>query len=310
MEEKEVMLTEATTSQLGPCQVRSKTEHPCPNRAVVEIRGIPFCKACAREQEAYFAIGELDGRAPGQVPRWAENPEVQERVRTMGAVEVVSKAASLEEILAAARRLGRKVGAVHEDQKVSDMVDRVLSRQAKAHAERTGEPFGAALEAVLKTEAGRRLGELRGGPDADKAAARWQEGLAPKRANERRCTRREERSRALEDAAWKLFMQEELLELELRKDGQLAELLGGPLQGELPAQLRRLASEDQRQAEEGLVALTIGGKVSYKHLDDLTQQDRPARIASNRLRTTWLKDNRDGWLSHVEEPVGASGWRE
>jgi len=25
----------------------------------VEIRGIPFCEACAREQEAYFAIGEL-----------------------------------------------------------------------------------------------------------------------------------------------------------------------------------------------------------------------------------------------------------
>jgi hypothetical protein len=275
MEEKEVMLTEATTSQLGPCQVRSKTEHPCPNRAVVEIRGIPFCKACAREQEAYFAIGELDGRA---YPGGGEASKRQEPL-------VV-------------------------DQKVSGMVDRVLSRQAKAHAERTGEPFGAALEAVLKTEAGRRLGELRGGPDADKAAARWQEGLAPKRANERRCTRREERSRALEDAAWTLFMQEELLELELRKDGQLAELLGGPLQGELPAQLRRLASEDQRQAEEGLVALTIGGKVSYKHLDDLTQQDRPARIASNRLRTTWLKDNRDGWLSHVEEPVGASGWRE
>ena len=26
---------------------------------MVEIRGIPFCAACAREQEAYFAIGEL-----------------------------------------------------------------------------------------------------------------------------------------------------------------------------------------------------------------------------------------------------------
>ncbi len=44
---------------LIPCQVRSKTESPCTNRAVVEIRGIAFCEACAREQEAYFAIGEL-----------------------------------------------------------------------------------------------------------------------------------------------------------------------------------------------------------------------------------------------------------
>ena len=42
-----------------PCQVRSKTANPCPHRAVVEIRGIAFCGACARDQEAYFAIGEL-----------------------------------------------------------------------------------------------------------------------------------------------------------------------------------------------------------------------------------------------------------
>jgi predicted Fe-S protein YdhL (DUF1289 family) len=46
-------------SKRVPCQVRSKTESPCLHLAVVEIRGIPFCEACAREQEAYFAIGEL-----------------------------------------------------------------------------------------------------------------------------------------------------------------------------------------------------------------------------------------------------------
>jgi hypothetical protein len=39
--------------------VRSGTQSPCLHRAVVEVRGIPFCEACAREQEAYFAIGEL-----------------------------------------------------------------------------------------------------------------------------------------------------------------------------------------------------------------------------------------------------------
>ncbi len=54
---KEVFLTEATT--LGTCQVRSKTERPCLHRAVVEIWGTSFCESCAREQEAYFAIGEL-----------------------------------------------------------------------------------------------------------------------------------------------------------------------------------------------------------------------------------------------------------
>ena len=51
-------MTQATTKPV-PCQVRSKTQSPCLHRAVMEIRGIPFCEACAREQEAYFAIGEL-----------------------------------------------------------------------------------------------------------------------------------------------------------------------------------------------------------------------------------------------------------
>ena len=47
------------TSEPGACQVCSKTGIPCPRRAAVEIRGVPFCAECARGQEAYFAIGEL-----------------------------------------------------------------------------------------------------------------------------------------------------------------------------------------------------------------------------------------------------------
>ncbi len=47
------------TTKLGPCQVRSKTERPCPRQAVMEVWGVPFCEPCAREQEAYFAIGEM-----------------------------------------------------------------------------------------------------------------------------------------------------------------------------------------------------------------------------------------------------------
>ena len=61
--EREVVLIGAATKKLGPCQVRSKTEHPCPHRAVTEIWGVPFCEACAREQEAYFAIGRAHDAA-------------------------------------------------------------------------------------------------------------------------------------------------------------------------------------------------------------------------------------------------------
>ncbi len=48
-----------TMTKSEPCQVRIDTESPCPRRAEVEILGVAFCGPCAREQEAYFAIGEL-----------------------------------------------------------------------------------------------------------------------------------------------------------------------------------------------------------------------------------------------------------
>ena len=54
---EDLLKTEAT--KLGLCQVGSRTDRPCLRLAVVEIHGVPFCERCAREQEAYFAIGEM-----------------------------------------------------------------------------------------------------------------------------------------------------------------------------------------------------------------------------------------------------------
>ena len=190
---------------------------------------------------------------------------------------------------------------MHEKQRVADMANEVLTRQARARAERTGASFEEELKAGLKTEAGRQLRELRDGPHHNERADRWQEDLAPERAKERSQALKEERNRALQDAVWEQFIQEEMRDLELRKDGQLAGLLGEPLPGEQPAQLRRLASEDRRQAEEGLVALMSGGEVSYKRLNELSREDRPARIAAGRSRTTWLKERRDRWLGRGED---------
>jgi len=69
-----------TTTKLGPCQVRSKTERPCPHQAVTEIWGVPFCGSCAREQEAYFAIGKLTMQVQGLAP----DPELTERIAEAG----------------------------------------------------------------------------------------------------------------------------------------------------------------------------------------------------------------------------------
>jgi hypothetical protein len=195
---------------------------------------------------------------------------------------------------------------MQQNQSVSEMATEVLARQAGARAKRTGESLEEALRAVLQTEAGRRLGQLRDGEHRDERAEQWQPSLLQERAEERRLARlREERRRLREEeriqahkAAWESFMRKERRELELRKEGQLAELLGEALAGEPPAALRRLAREDQRQAEEGLVALTSNGKTYYKLVEELTEGDMEARIAADRLREAWLKERRDGWLDY------------
>jgi hypothetical protein len=191
---------------------------------------------------------------------------------------------------------------MHKNQRVSEMAVDVLARQAGIRAKRTGEPFQEALEAVLETEAGRQLRELRDGPHRDERAEDWQKDLVRERAQERKRERAEKRKRVQDAAAWERFMQEELRELELRRADQLARLLGEPLPGEPSAALEQLASEDRRQAEEGLVALMSGGKVFYKHIDDLSPDDMSARIAANRVRTAWLKQRRDRWLGRRGGP--------
>ena len=72
-----------------------------------------------------------------------------------------------------------------EDRSVEQMAHEVLMRQAKARAERTGEPIEEAMEAVLNTEAGAQLRELRDVPHDEESVEEWRVGMARERAEER-----------------------------------------------------------------------------------------------------------------------------
>jgi hypothetical protein len=74
---------------------------------------------------------------------------------------------------------------VSEDRSVEEMADEVLMRQAKARADRSGEPLEEAMEAVLNTEAGAQLRELRDVPHDEESVEEWQVGMAHDRAEER-----------------------------------------------------------------------------------------------------------------------------
>jgi hypothetical protein len=74
---------------------------------------------------------------------------------------------------------------VHAEQVVAEMVEKVLARQAAIRARWSGEPLGEALYAVIRTEAGRQLQELRDGPHGSERADEWQENLVCYRAEAR-----------------------------------------------------------------------------------------------------------------------------
>jgi hypothetical protein len=70
----------------------------------------------------------------------------------------------------------------------------------------------------------------------------------------------------------------------------LAQALGQlALAAESQEELDRIALEDQRLAQQGMVKLKVGEEVSYKHIDELTREDREARIEAEMEEVQWLK---------------------
>ena len=74
---------------------------------------------------------------------------------------------------------------MQKDQTVSEMVEEVLERQAKALAHSSGHSLEDARQAASDTEAGRRLGDLANGAHRHEKAREWQGSVFWERAEER-----------------------------------------------------------------------------------------------------------------------------
>jgi hypothetical protein len=84
------------------------------------------------------------------------------------------------------------------------------------------------------------------------------------------------------------FMEAERGRLQEHASGKMARALGHALPGESQQELERIALEDQRLAQEGMVKLKVGETISYKHIEELRREDRQARIAAEREEVEWL----------------------
>lgn len=101
-------------------------------------------------------------------------------------------------------------------------------------------------------------------------------------------------------------MEVERRELEDRKNGELAKVLGEALPGESQEELDRLAVEDREKAEKDLVELRRGEEVWFKHIDELTREDRRARIEAQRRRINWVQERLKKSLQPGPTPPAAS----
>ena len=84
------------------------------------------------------------------------------------------------------------------------------------------------------------------------------------------------------------FMEMERARLQEHAQGKMARALDHALPGESQEDLDRKAQEDQRLAQEGMVKLKVGEEIHYKHIDELTREDRAARMAAEREEIDWL----------------------
>lgn len=93
---------------------------------------------------------------------------------------------------------------------------------------------------------------------------------------------------------WEMFLAGEREILAGRARGRLAYALRTTLPGESREGLDLLVEEDRRLAQSGLVSLAAeDGTISYKHVDELTPEDMPARRRAEIARLDWLLERTD-----------------
>ena len=92
-----------------------------------------------------------------------------------------------------------------------------------------------------------------------------------------------------EHNGWDRYMERRQEQLARRADGKMARMIGKPLRGEDQEELDLIISDDQSLAQNGYVPLRQGPKIWHVHVDELTREDRPARIEYEKSLVRWLK---------------------
>ena len=96
----------------------------------------------------------------------------------------------------------------------------------------------------------------------------------------------------------------EMVRTKLRErcEGKLRRALRVALPGESVEQLDRIGEHDRSRAEQGLVSIKEGGRIYYKHLDDLSPLDMRFVTAAQRVEVGWLRERVERRKRGAEAP--------
>jgi hypothetical protein len=87
-----------------------------------------------------------------------------------------------------------------------------------------------------------------------------------------------------------------------RREGRLHRALRVALPGESVKQLDRIGEHDRRMAEQGLVPIKEGSRISHKHIDDLSPLDMRLVTAAQRVEVGWLRERVERRKRGAEAP--------
>jgi hypothetical protein len=93
---------------------------------------------------------------------------------------------------------------------------------------------------------------------------------------------------------WDNYMHLERMQLAERAEGKMARMIGKTRDSENQEEIDLIVIDDQFMAQNGYAPLRQGDKVWHVHIDEMTHEDRLARVEYEKTLVRWLRQRFEG----------------
>src|SRR4051812_44020564 len=105
---------------------------------------------------------------------------------------------------------------------------------------------------------------------------------------------RKKKQRSKPHDSWDNYMYLERVQLAERAQGKMARMIGKTCEGENQEEIDMIVIDDQFMAQNGYAPLRQGDKVWHVHIDEMSREDRLARVEYEKTLVRWLRQRLEG----------------